>query len=247
MIPHSPQDRASTAYGHSASDAALTGHAAPSATPLRHDAAREQGAERFVQLTACFLRFGADGIENIRQVTALAGQLLGGAYAVYYRLEGDRLYALAQWQVPPGFPWSTAAEGRVGTEEILKGCQELHVVRHLPATSYAMSDPQVSLYRLKTAVSQAVKCGNEWVGSLCVMFREDIIPNDEDRALFGILASAICIEEQRRAAEQILAREQALVAQLNQITMDREDRVIELKQEVEELRRELGLDKKYRV
>ncbi|MBI4597647.1 MAG: hypothetical protein HY737_04500 [Candidatus Omnitrophica bacterium] len=236
MSPHSPQDRATETR-----EPSVFANVSP------QDADSGRAPERLVQLTACFLRFGSDGIENIRQLTALAGQLLGGAYAVYFRMEGDRLYALAQWQVPPGFPWSIEAEGRVGTEEILNGCQELHVVRHLPATSYATTDPHVSLYHLKTAVSQAVKCGEACVGSLCVMFREDMLPNDEDRALFAILASAIRIEEQRRAAEQILAREQALVAQLNQITMDREDRVIELKREVNQLREQLGLEKPYRV
>jgi PAS domain S-box-containing protein len=78
------------------------------------------------------------------------------------------------------------------------------VVRHLPATSYAQTDPYVLSCRLQTYLGQAVRRNGQYIGSLCVVYQQDILPREGDRRLMGIIASAIGVEEERKQAEQAL-------------------------------------------
>ena len=61
----------------------------------------------------------------------------------------------------------------------------------------------------------------------------------------GLLSRVIRHAIERKHSEAMLKRERDQLQQLNKLLMGREERVLELKREVDELRQELGRDKKY--
>jgi PAS domain S-box-containing protein len=165
---------------------------------------RKKDTDRLRKINECLLSFGKDAHENINRLTALCGELLGGTWAVYSHAEGNLLQAIGRWRTPAGFQPVSKAEGHLCHEVIRQGRTDLMVVRHLPATSYAQTDPAVLACRLQTYLGHAVRCNGRYVGSLCVVYQQDLLPREGDRRLMGIIASAIGVEEERKQAEQAL-------------------------------------------
>jgi PAS domain S-box-containing protein len=165
---------------------------------------RKKDTERLRKINECLLSFGKNAHENINRLTALCGELLGGAWAVYSYAEGDRLHAIGRWRTPSDFPPVYESSGHICADVIKQGRSDLMVIRHLPATSYAQTDPCVLAGGLQTYLGQAVRCNGRYVGSLCVVYQQDILPREGDRRLMGIIASAIGVEEERKQAERAL-------------------------------------------
>ena len=175
---------------------------------------RKRAEERLRLLNECFLDFSTDPAENIGLLTALGGRLLGGDCAFYNRLEGDMIHSVGAWQAPADFePWDDA-EGRICHDVIRESAGEVLCVRNLPNSSYAKSDPNVGKYGLKTYIGHGVKGDGGLVGALCVLYRRDYAPDEDDNKLLGIIAAAIGVEEERLSAVGELkgAREVALSA-----------------------------------
>ncbi|MDP2913627.1 MAG: diguanylate cyclase [Candidatus Omnitrophota bacterium] len=162
---------------------------------------RKQTEEKLSRINEVFLNFGPDQLANINTLTALCGELLAADCALYNRLEKGMLCSRGQWNVPQGFNAVDKADGHICHDVIKKGVDEVTVVRNLPETEYARTDPNVALYRLETYVGCPVKFGGEYVGSLCAVYQRDFIPTDEDKRIVSIIASAIGVEEERRKAE----------------------------------------------
>ena len=148
------------------------------------------------------LSLGSDFDENINRLTALCGELLDADCALYNRLQDGTLCALGQWHCPVDFNPVDEAEGHICSDVIRQGQAEAVVIRNLPQTSYAQSDPCVLPYNLQSYVGIAVKSGGKAVGALCAVFQRDIEPAGDDKRIMGILASAIGQEEQRKSAEE---------------------------------------------
>lgn len=156
------------------------------------------------RLTDCFLTFSIDPLENINRLTALCGQLLGATCALYNRLEGGLLCSLGCWNTPPDYLPQDQPAGHICYDVICKGRDEFFIVRDLPATSYCVSDPNVTRYNLKTYVGKPVMFAGTAVGSLCAVFQRDFEPDEADRRIMTLIAAAISIEEERRQAIQAL-------------------------------------------
>jgi len=165
---------------------------------------RKRQEERLGKINECFLQFGKVAYQNINRLVALCGELLGASFALYSRLEGDFLHVLGAWQTPPTLSPVGMAEGHLCFDVIRKGSIEPLVVRHLPETTYVHTDPTVLTFRLQTYIGQAVRCHAATVGSLCILYQKDFIPNAGDLKLLGIIAAAIGVEEERQQAEGAL-------------------------------------------
>ncbi len=159
---------------------------------------------RMAKLTECFLGFGTEPLENINRLTALCGELMGATSALYNRLNGGMLCSWGQWNTPLGYKVEDKPEGHICYDLMTRNKDEVLVIHDLPETGYAHTDPNVMAYGLKTYIGKAVKFGNEYVGSLCVVYKEDFIPGENDLWLMGIIASAIGTEENRRGAKEEL-------------------------------------------
>ncbi|MFQ5577485.1 MAG: PAS domain S-box protein, partial [Anaerolineae bacterium] len=164
----------------------------------------QQAGERLVKINECFLSFQADPAVNINRLTALLGELLNAACALYNRLKDGMLCSTGQWNTPPGYNPTDNPEGHICYDVIRRGGDDIFVVRNLPHTPYAQTDPNVAPYGLQTYVGKAVKCNSSYVGSLCVVFQTDFEPTGDDEKLLGIIAAAISVEENRQRAEDEL-------------------------------------------
>jgi PAS domain S-box-containing protein len=172
---------------------------------------RKQAEERLTKMNECFLNFGADPLENINRLTALCGELLGAACALYNRLDRGMVNSWGQWNTPPDFNPIDKPDGHICYDVIKRGDDEALVVRNLPETHYAQTDPNVIPYSLQTYIGQGVKFGGVCVGSLCVVYQSDFIPSENDKKLLGIIASAIGVEERRKRVEEERARLTAIL------------------------------------
>ena len=166
---------------------------------------RKRAESRLTTVRDCFLSFGADPVENINALVRLCGQMMGGTTALYNRLDGEFLCSIGQWNAPTDLQVKDRPEGHVCYDLITATMDDLLVVRDLPLTKYFVADPNVKKYGLKTYIGHVVRFGQERIGSLCVLFNEDVDPSEEDRELMGIIAAAIGIEENRRHKERALS------------------------------------------
>jgi PAS domain S-box-containing protein len=167
---------------------------------------RKRSELHVAEIYRCFLHFGPDPLANIDRLTALCGELLGGSCALYNRLDDGLMCAWGLWQGPPDYKRVDQPEGHICYDVIRGDRDEIRVIRNLSASAYASSDPNVLLYGLQTYVGTLVRLGNTSVGSLCVVYQRDFTPDEADRRLMGIIASAIAVEENRKQAEEAASR-----------------------------------------
>ncbi|MDD5472513.1 MAG: PAS domain S-box protein [Candidatus Methanoperedens sp.] len=165
---------------------------------------RKRAEERLSKLNGCFLNFGPEPLENINRLTALFGELMGATCALYNRLDNGMLCSWGQWNTPQDYNSMDKPEGHICYDTITRGSDEVLVIHNLPETLYARTDPNVKAYNLKTYIGKAVKFGDDYVGSLCVVYQNDYSPGEEDKWLMGIIASAIAVEEKRNQIEEAL-------------------------------------------
>lgn len=164
---------------------------------------RKQTEERLKKINEAFIHFGVDPLENISRLTSLCGELLGADCALYNKLENGMLFSCGQWNVPDDFDSVSDPEGHICYDVIRKKSNEIVVIRNLQETNYAKTDPSVKKYGLETYVGRAVKFGEECIGTLCVLYKYDFTPTEEDKEILGIISSAIGVEEERQNAEEI--------------------------------------------
>lgn len=138
-------------------------------------------------------------LANVNKLTALCGELLGASSALYNRLNEGLLCSYGKWNTAPDHIGNVKPEGRICYDVIRNAQNEIYLVKNLPETSYANSDPNVLLYNLKTYIGHLVRCNGEPAGSLCVVFQHDYEYTENDRYIVRLLALAIEGEETRES------------------------------------------------
>jgi diguanylate cyclase (GGDEF)-like protein/PAS domain S-box-containing protein len=159
---------------------------------------------RLSRMNQGFLDFGPDPNENIDRLVGLCGELMGADCALYNRLEGDILYCAGKWNIPRDYKSRDRADGHICYDVINRCNNEFLVIRNLPETCYARTDPNVLRYNLHTYIGLAVRFGGTCIGSLCVLYKKDFVPSEDDKKFMQIIASAIAVEEKRKSSEEAL-------------------------------------------
>jgi PAS domain S-box-containing protein len=160
--------------------------------------------EGIAKISDCFSKLVADPSRNINLLTALCGELLGATCTLYNRLEGDKLVSWGQWNTPPNYNPVDSPEGHICYDVIKKSSDQIMLIRRLPETPYAQSDPNVTQYGLQTYIGKAVKFSGSYVGSLCAVYQQDVVPSESEKMFIELIASAIGVEEKRKRAEDEL-------------------------------------------
>lgn len=166
---------------------------------------RRRSEDRLAKINKTFLEFGPDAYKNIENLTALCGSILNADCALYNKVEDGIISVCGRWKAPDDLQSADKAVGHICAEVVKRGGPEVFVVRDLPSTEYARTDPNVIKYGLKTYVGKAVFFGERYIGSLCALYNRDFTPTEEDKKMISLIASAIGIEENRRASKQLLA------------------------------------------
>jgi two-component system, cell cycle sensor histidine kinase and response regulator CckA len=166
--------------------------------------ALREGEMRLSEINQCLLGLGADYEANVDALTALCGRQLGGAWTLYSRLHDGLLRPLGQWHGPSGHDSEDRLECDICHDVIRRESDEPLVVRHLGESHHAETDPNVARHGLRTHVGHRVLCGGEPVGSLCVVYKDDVEPRESDLRVLGILAAALGAEEDRKCAGEAL-------------------------------------------
>jgi PAS domain S-box-containing protein len=161
---------------------------------------RKKTEERMEKLNRSFLSFKADPDGNIDSIVALCGELLGATYALYNRLDQGMLCSVGRWNTPPDYNPVDKPSGHICYDVIQQGADDITVISNLHDTVYAKTDPNVARYKLQTCVGKAVRFDDSYIGSLCLLYKGDFDPHEEDKKIIGLLASAIGVEEKRRQA-----------------------------------------------
>ncbi|MBF0499946.1 MAG: PAS domain S-box protein [Candidatus Riflebacteria bacterium] len=177
--------------------------------------------ERLDRLNETFLNFTTNPDENIQRLVELCGQVLGGTCSLYNRLQGQLLTAMHRWNTPPDFKMLDRPEGHICYDVIRRGEEVPLVIRNLQISRYVQTDPNIGGLQFETYLGRAVKCRQDYVGSLCILFKKDMEPSPEELNFLNIVSLAISVEENRKHAEDALAlqamelalaRDQALAA-----------------------------------
>lgn len=157
--------------------------------------------ERLSKINDCFLSFGSESFDNINRLTALCGELLGAACAIYNRLEDGIIYSRGKWNTHQDYKPAEKVEDNICYNAIKNNSDNFLVVSNLQQSRYAKTDSNLINYKLQTYVGKAVKFDNDYVGSLCALFRDDYTLSRGDNRIMSIIVSAISVEEERKGAE----------------------------------------------
>ena len=174
---------------------------------------RKYYEDKIYRINQCLMNFSTNALENIQRLTVLCGDIFGAASAFYNRLEKGMLYSMGKWNMPEDFESISKAGGHICYDVINRNKKDILVIRNLPRTKYARTDPNVVKYKLRTYIGHRVMRGAESFGSLCVVYQKDIIFSVSDKKILGIIATAIGIEEERLKVEGALKDSYAKLAE----------------------------------
>jgi PAS domain S-box-containing protein len=188
---------------------------------------RKAAEERLRAFAQCLLEFSADTQANINRLVALCGNLLGGVCALYNRLDEGLLCSVGQWQTPPDFKAQDRPDGHLCYDVIRQSADVPLVVRDLQNSAYGASDPNVKAFGLQTYVGMAVKCRGQAVGSLCVVYQNDVQPIEDHLNFLRLAGFAMSVEEERRTQirmQELLTR---IAATYINLPLDRVDGAVQ--------------------
>ncbi|HCY37768.1 MAG TPA: hypothetical protein DHV24_11595 [Candidatus Margulisbacteria bacterium] len=177
---------------------------------------REQMEERLKQINRCFITFGDDPTVNIASLTEACGELLQADCALYNRLNNELLCTKAHWNVPQDYLFVDKPEGHVCYDVIMNPDKSIFIANDLQNSRYYETDINVSKCNLQCYLGKAVRCHDKSIGSLCVVYKKQYDPSEDDKSIIELISSAIGVEEERYLANELLRKLEIAVKQ----TMD---------------------------
>ncbi|MGC9516865.1 MAG: PAS domain S-box protein [Methanomicrobiales archaeon] len=153
---------------------------------------------RLNELNKALSRMGSDPDENIQNLTIICGKLLNGFCALYRSMEANTLYKKAHWNLPKTDNLDEDSKKYICYDVVKSDSDDIFLINNLPDTDYYDIDPNVKAFNLKTYLGYPVKFAGKNRGSLCVLYENNYIPDEDEKELLKIIASAIGEEEERK-------------------------------------------------
>ena len=165
--------------------------------------AQKRVEQRLSRLNQALLNLGPDYEDNINRLTEFCGELLGASHALYNQFKDGNLFALGKWKLPGEFKFESEPEGTICFDLIKDGTPVVRLEKNLQTSKYAATDINVKKYDFKTYLGRVVLLHGVPTGVLCVIYRDDFDPSEEDMKVLEIIASAISMEENGTAWRRI--------------------------------------------
>ena len=156
----------------------------------------KKSQRRFKKINECLLAFGPDPGKNIDSLVAVCGDLLVASLAMYSRFRDEKFETVARWNYPEDKEPSSDPQKRICFEVVNGKGDEIVEIDDLDRTKYAGS-PLIRELSLKSYRGKQLSLPAGYKAALCVMFKDNRILSEEDKRLFGIISSAIKVEEER--------------------------------------------------
>jgi signal transduction histidine kinase/CHASE1-domain containing sensor protein len=183
---------------------------------------RERTAElseseaRLEQLNQCLLNLQTDNQANISSLTICCCALLKAGGAIYYRKGDGVVLSTGKYTLPVGFNHDQKPVGHICLE-VINNDSELMVIRETQSAAYENTDTD-SNGLVKTYMAAVVHENGKPHGSICVIFDGGVEPNNDDKHIIQIIASAIGAEENREMTLKQLQRRQAFEHELLEVS-----------------------------
>jgi PAS domain S-box-containing protein len=192
---------------------------------------RKHREERLAKLNECLLTLGENPEENIKRLTALCEETLGGERVLYHRLDGESPPMVFGKLDMPGEgaeKGPSEMSGSVTPGEGSASAPASHDASRAPAKRAAPRVGGFAVSQAKPRMDVGVQCRGKHVGLLHAVWEKDSVPTDEDKKFLEAIALAIGTEEIRREETETRALREKERAQQEEELRAREKRYREL-------------------
>lgn len=153
-------------------------------------------SQPFKELCKCLLGFEGDSRGNIDALLKLGGELFEADFLLVNHFQDITLKTLACWNAPTELTGNHPTTDGTLCGDLLKADQ-LVVIRDLEQTPYRLTESAVLEHGLRSYIGHPVRVRNKTVGTICLLYRRDYEPRNEQLDLLGIIAAVIGIEIER--------------------------------------------------
>ncbi|MFP4474332.1 MAG: PAS domain S-box protein [Desulfatibacillaceae bacterium] len=163
--------------------------------------------DRLDRINEALLGLGTVFSANIRQLSALAGELLDADFACHVRMENRGLRTMGSWPARrPDSGVESACRDFAG-DLVRDEASGIRVKQE--SADGEESGPGASGRALRTWAGAPVRNGGRTVGALCVGWRRAREPGGDDLRALGIIAAAVGQQERWKRAEDALKESEA--------------------------------------
>jgi PAS domain S-box-containing protein len=166
--------------------------------------ARKRSEQRLERINHTLLSLGLDFTENVNNLVRLCGEIFEADMAMYSRAEGAVLQSLGTWRTPPDMRCEVPLETSLCGQVLQQPVCEFSCLNDLHASAYSRTNPVIAEEGIYTYCGHRVRSQGVSRGVLCVLYKRDFHPTQEDIRLFGILATALGEEETRVQSQAAL-------------------------------------------
>ncbi len=166
------------------------------------------------KLKECFLNYSSNPEENLNKLVKVCGETLSATYVFYINLQDNLLVSTVKWNSDSDYIFKGSPEGHICYDVMQMGKDNPIVIFNLPETKYFLTDPNVKAFNIKTYIGIAVKWKNESIGSLCIFYKDDYKPNNEELDFINLISSLISVEENKKRGEKKLIEKEKLYKSL---------------------------------
>ncbi len=154
------------------------------------------------KLAQCFLGLGTEPFTNIERILGCGGEILGGTFIAYSRMQKETLSILSTIEGEKGFQVAVDPSQYL-SYEVIKAAGPASIALDLDGSAYKESDPLVRRYRIRSFLGHPIR-GEGLAGCIGLYdtHKRSFIPAETH--ILGMLARAITIEEERLARERNL-------------------------------------------
>ena len=168
---------------------------------VRNISKRKKSDDQLKKFSACLLSFTIDPVYNINLLTTLCGEILGAVCSLYCHRKDGQCHFLGKWNIPDDYMATGFDTGHICCTTLQINNQEILLIGDLPGTHYYHSDPLLNQNQIKSYAGKVVRTNGEPAGTLSAYFHNDYNPDTADTYFFSLIASAIGVEEERKAAQ----------------------------------------------